>query len=131
MELFNFNILKIDLRLINTIENTKRILEDNGIESDMLDIQVLFSLKSNYDILYLDRRTFNIFAFSYKRDSKINLTSEFEKMLRDFESIKFVKREKTSGELEFRLDSILEKISLKGIDSLTKKEREFLDSQSE
>jgi hypothetical protein len=52
-------------------------------------------------------------------------------MLRDFESIKFVKRKKTSGELEFRLDSILEKISLKGIDSLTKKEREFLDSQSE
>jgi hypothetical protein len=131
MEKYSFDFIKIDLRLINNLSNAKRILEDNGIDTVRIDVKLVYDLKLNCDIIFLDVNTYNVFAYCYKKSSKIELAEDFESVLKKAEPIKYFKREKTSDELELKLDYILEKISLKGIKSLSPKEKEFLDSQSQ
>jgi hypothetical protein len=125
---FSFNFIKIDLRLINTVQNAKRILEENSI-SDCVSAEKIFEWKPTVDILFLDPIKFTIVAFIYKKEKQINFVSELYQELQAQEPIKFIKKEKVFS-TSLKIDSILEKISSRGINSLTKEEKDFLDNQS-
>jgi hypothetical protein len=125
--LFSFDFIKIDLRLINTEANAKRILEENSIPLDQVNHIKLFEQKETVDILFLDSKTYSIVAFTYKREPEINFVRELISAMRDIDPIKYVK--KVIDE-ELKMDIILEKISARGIESLSKRERDFLDEQS-
>lgn len=125
--LFSFNFIKIDLRLINTEANAKRILEENSIPLEQVDPQKLFSNKDNVDILFFDAVTFSIVAYIGKREKEIKFVVEFTRLLWSQEPIKYSKK---IADDELKMDHILEKISSKGIASLTKREKDFLDEQS-
>jgi hypothetical protein len=73
MEKYSFDFIKIDLRLINNLSNAKRILEDNGIDTVRIDVKLVYDLKLNCDIIFLDVNTYNVFAYCYKKSSKISI----------------------------------------------------------
>jgi hypothetical protein len=130
MKSFSFELFKIDLRIINTVDNCKRLLKDNDITEDKVSAEKLFALKTTVDIIFFDKVTFSIFAFIRKREKQIEFVKELNDELFEIESIKYVKIEPTIQSETLKLDNILEKISTKGMNSLTPREREFLDLQS-
>lgn len=130
MKSFSFNLHKIDLRIINTLDNCKRLLKDNEISGDLVNAEKLFALKPTVDFIFLDKETYSIVAFIRKREKQIEFVKELFDEMFETETLKYVKVEPTIQSETLRLDSILEKISTKGMNSLTPREREFLDLQS-
>jgi hypothetical protein len=130
MKSFSFNFYKIDLRIINTLENCQRLLKENGVSDENVSAQKLFELKSTVDVIFLDQETFSIVAFIRKRERQIEFVKELFDEMFDIESFKYVKKDPTPQAETLKLDFILEKISSKGLNSLTPREREFLDNQS-
>lgn len=130
MESYSFNFIKVDLRLINTTENCKRILKDNNIPEDRVCHKKLFELKPTLDIIFLDQKTYSIAAFIQKKEKQIEFVKDVLDEMHGLNPITYVKKEITVQAETLKLDSILEKISDKGMDSLTPREKEFLDNQS-
>jgi hypothetical protein len=124
---YSQKFIRIDLRIINTEANAKRLLEENDIPETAVCYKKLFEQKSNVDILYFDSTTYTIVAYQYKREKEIKFVTEFLSHLSNSHTLKYEKRIKDEN---LQMDFILEKISERGIDSLSKREKEFLDEQS-
>lgn len=87
-----------------------------------LNYEVL--LQNKYDgfaKLWIDKSTMCIIAFNQKKNDDIIISELFAEELLKISPIELPKK-------EMDLDSILEKISKYGIDSLNEKEKNFLDN---
>jgi hypothetical protein len=129
MKSFSFEFIKIDLRIINTLQNCKRLLGEHNIPAEKVNVEKLYELKNNFDIVFFDKETFFIAAFVRKKEKEIEFVREFLNEMHEEESIKYIKKEIFQNE-SLKLDLILEKISNQGMNSLTQREKEFLEVQS-
>jgi gamma-glutamyl phosphate reductase len=119
------NILSIHLTRFNTVEEIEKVLVDNNIKT--LCAEKLFEHKEKgYLKVFIDGQTQCVIAYTHKDDKKkIQFQEEFTNFLKNMKSINF------SREVEdLSIDIILDKISSKGIDSLTKREKLFLENNS-
>jgi len=79
-----------------------------------------------YTKIFIDKNTFKIVGYCHGLDKKlIQISEDFVLHLKNMNSISFKKSTQ-----HFTIDSILDKINEKGIDSLTKLEKEFLNNNS-
>jgi hypothetical protein len=119
------NVISIHLRRFKTLEDFEKVLEDN--ELDKIDPESLYKLLlEGYTKLFIDKETFKIIGYCHTVDRKlIQISEDFILHLRDMNSITF-----KSKKGNFTIDSILDKISQFGIESLTYQEKEFLKNNS-
>ena len=121
------NCIVIDLTLFN-YQNLGRVLEASGL----FDVNLEFlesSKKDGFAKLFFDIESSIVVAFTIKKNrEEIMLTSDFTDTLHTLMSVTVAK---VSEELTTdRFNKLLEKISDHGIDSLSTKERNYLDSYS-
>lgn len=122
------NVVKVDLRkgddYIRDISYKMGIIPDSLIND-----------KENFDVLFfmlVDGKFYN-FAYIRKGEKGINFMKSYYRELSKLEtsnSDDIVREPKEPEVIEYDIDSILEKISEKGIESLTKAEKDFLDNSS-
>lgn len=117
------NILSIHLTKFNSVSEIEKALSDNNITN--FCAKKLFEHKKNgYLKVFFDKTTQRIIAYTHKDDKKkIQLQTEFKDYLKNLKSISTKKK-------DLSLDNILDKISESGIDSLTKREKSFLETNS-
>ena len=113
------------MRRFKTLEDFEKVLEDN--ELDKIDPESLYKLLlEGYTKLFIDKETFKIIGYCHTVDRKlIQISEDFILHLRNMNSITF-----KSKKGNFTIDSILDKISQFGIESLTYQEKEFLKNNS-
>lgn len=116
---YSLNIVKLDLRVCKTLEDCKRLREDNDIDPDLISDEKLFEYKNIIDIFFYDKETYNIIAVIPSGQTNIQYTDDFITFLTNIEPISY---KKTS----LSLDQILDKISSSGLESLNRNERGFL-----
>lgn len=116
------NIICVDLRLFNHI-SMNEVSDKTGI-----DFQQLWNLKKEgiakiwIDLKGYDGEKNSLVAYNTKKSQDVIFTDDFKKHLN---AMDFLIPEKRSKILD--TDSILEKISKFGIQSLKPEEKEFLD----
>ncbi len=119
------NVISIHLRRFKTIQDYEKLLLDNGL--DKIDAEALYNLKMDgYTKIFIDQGTFKIIGYCHFLDKKlIQISEDFVLHLKNMDSISYNKTQKN-----LTIDSILDKISEKGIDSLTTQEVNFLNNNS-
>jgi hypothetical protein len=118
--MYSFNIIKIDLRLYKTSKQLQERFDALNFPSNM-SVKKTIEMKKTADILFFDSNTLNIFAYVPKFESNIVLLDEFSSFLMNSE-----KEIEVDAVLD--IDTILEKINLSGVSSLSKTEKEFLNT---
>ena len=125
------NIICIDLTQFNNdkLKEVAKSLKLSDIQINMLidnkkiDIAKLYLSK---DSLYLDNSSLPIIAYTSKGDNTVKYFNTFTEMISKIEPIKAKKKDK----LELTsVDSILDKISRFGVESITESEKNILDNQ--
>ena len=121
------NCIVIDLTLFN-YQNLGRVLE----ASNLSDVNLEFlesSKKDGFAKLFFDIESSIVVAFTIKKNrEEIILTSDFTDLLHTLKSVTITK---ASEELTTdKFNTLLEKISNHGINSLSTKERNYLDKYS-
>lgn len=119
-ERLNFEFSKVRINLTAKIGNfliSDRLPKGSIIDSVMKVVTELTKVKMTIES-----------EFTNNQDVK-NSIPEVDKSIVDFEIIKDVVK-KDYNEVDFNVDDILDKISNKGIDSLSEDEKNFLDSKS-
>lgn len=112
------NIICIDLKMFNHVK-LKELCDIHGFDYDTL-------LSNKYDgfaKLWIRKDDKMIVAFTTKKDSNVQFSEVFSAELLKITPTSLPKQPKN-----FDLDSILEKISAFGIDSLKQEEKDFLDN---
>jgi hypothetical protein len=112
------SIVKINLTKFNHVK-LKEISERYRVDYESL----VDNKKAGYATLWIDIGEQIIIAYTIKKDNTIHYTQSMDDYLDSMQELEIIKQPK-----ELSLDSILEKISKYGIDSLNKGEREFLDN---
>lgn len=121
----NFNnVFVIHLTRFNTLEDFEKVLKFNGIEN--VDANKLVDHKKNgYLKIFFDRKTSNPIAFTHNSDKKkIHFQENYLDFLKNMPSLSY----ESDYKKNLDVDTILEKISAQGINSLTKVEKEYLDN---
>lgn len=119
------------------------IVIDYAFTSDEKLRRICDELKINYDILLKDKKDFKMYRswiditsktmIAYtttKRPNTLIYTEGFESTFMSIPRYEPKPIELPSPEVKFDVDTILDKISKFGIDSLLKEERDFLDNSS-
>jgi hypothetical protein len=119
------NIICIHLRRFKSVEEFQTLLDDNNL--DQIDPESLFNLMlDGYTKLFLDVNTFKIVGLTHQENKRlIQISEDFILFMKNMNSITI----KSSKILT--IDAILDKITSKGIESLTKREKEFLNNNSQ
>jgi hypothetical protein len=113
------NIICIDLTKFNN-EKLKEVSNELNLSYDI----VLKNKKKGFAKIFLDGS--RVIAFTTKKDKgTINFMDSFANDLMKMDSF-----EVTDEPVNFELDSVLEKITKYGVDSLSKNEKKFLDNLS-
>lgn len=122
------NVICIDLTKYNN-EKLAEVCLELGKKYTNLKFNVdslISNKKEGFAKVYADSTTGEYIAFTTKKDkNKIVYTEKFSEMLKSIEPVVFVKEPKA-----MTVDSILEKISKYGIETLTVSEKNFLDSSN-
>jgi hypothetical protein len=118
------NVISIHLRRFKSVEDYQKLLDDN--EMDNIDAEACYNLMmEGYTKIFIDKNTYKIIGYCHGFDKKlIQISEDFIVHLKNMNSIGFKKNHNLT------IDSILDKINEKGIDSLTKTEKEFLNNNS-
>lgn len=126
----NQNIIVIDLKSTKSVNDILDLLKVNKLMS--LDAKKLFASKQNgYLKVFIDDKTFDTIAFVHKDDkSKIKPTKSYLANLAKLESISLDVINTNESIENLSIDDILDKISLSGLNSLTKSEKNFLSENS-
>ena len=149
--MFTEGVIKLDLRLSN--KELKSVYEKMGILEESINEN-----RKSFDVIFFmaidSLLKFEIFAFIRKGQRGIEFTKDYYRALAKMnnstpedvdsksdvygsddkweiveENGKFVEK-RIEPTFNYDVDSILEKISQKGIEYLTKAEKDFLDNQS-
>ncbi len=136
-----YSILKIDLRVLHSVKDVKRIILHYNLLKDFLDCDLIFAHKKNYSCLFLDAITNRVIASIEKGKTEIEFNPQFKAHLYLMPS--FSPSEAKADERKERrknppiktdckldIDSILDKISKYGVNSLTVNEKMFLERYS-
>ena len=123
---FNNRYIKIDLRMCNSVVDFERLRDDNGIPDSKLSGEKLMDLKETVDFIFCDFARFNIIAYVYKGETKVIYVDDLSEYLTSMKSITFTKLYDFS---DMDVDTVLEKITTSGMESLSKKEKAFLKNQ--
>jgi len=118
------NIIAIHLNKFKTVEDFQRLIDDNNL-NETVDAQKMIEHKEmGFTKMFFDATTKEGIAFVHKSDKKITFQPEFLDHLKNMKSIDF----KKVSSFDLSIDSILDKINERGIESLSKKEKEFLEN---
>ena len=137
------NLICIHLNIFSTYELIVRMCKDNNLE---VNPKYLWDFKmSGYHKVWLDKSSYELIFWTESSNKKlICLNQQYLQYLRDLKSLVHIKTEKPE-EHKFEakhpmksksevnqsiLDIILDKISSKGLDALSERERDFLDKYS-
>lgn len=124
-KLYKDNFLALHLGKFNTLEDFKRVLSDNGLHN--IDAQVVFHMKSHgYTKIFFDTETGRMVGFCHDTLKKqVKFTYNFVNHLRNQKSIDIIPEP-----TDLSIDTILDKISSKGLNSLNRYEKAFLENNS-
>ena len=115
------NIICMHLNRFKNIEDVKKTLIEHNLQ-DLEENDIMELKNEGYSKLFLDKTTHNIICTVHSSSKKkIEMTSDFFKYLNNMQSIDWTRPKK-----QLSIDMILDKISEKGMDSLTPLEKEFL-----
>ncbi len=132
------NLICIHLNIFSTFELIERMCNDNNLD---VDPKYLWEFKKQgYHKVWIDKQTYQLIMWTESRNKKIMCMNEqYLNFLRNMSSLLHIKRERTSTQVknpnsvqypkdinQSLLDIILDKISQRGVDSLTDKEKDFL-----
>lgn len=122
MDNLKFDIVVFDLRKYNTVEDIQNIIDLNDLN---IDAKKLSDLSVKWNKVFIDKLSNKVFAYVIKGSAEITLSKESDDSLLKVKSLSpVVVKENLS------LDGILDKITEKGIDSLTAYEKFFLKKNS-
>lgn len=124
--MFSFNFIKINLNKLNSIDDTKALLESNGIPIQEINPEKVFQSKKLHKSLFFDPTTHYLVAYFKKGDNTITFVPEFIKMMTESKPLS----KKDCFNPILNLDLILDKINEKGFKSLDKNEINFLNKNS-
>jgi len=141
MQQFNQdNLICIHLNIFSTFELIVRMCKDNNID---VNPRYLWDFKMHgYHKIWIDKVTYELIFWTESSNKKlICLNPQYIQYLRDLKSLVHIKVDKTDeNKIETKqpmkskvevnqsiLDIILDKISSKGLDALSERERDFLD----
>jgi hypothetical protein len=118
-------IISIHFNKFETVDHLKRALDDNNI--DFCDAHILMDAKKDgYTKVFLDVFDKKVIGFVHKSNKKdIIFCSAFTEILKNMKSIDINREPKVLS-----IDSILDKINERGINSLTNNEKIFLAENS-
>lgn len=122
MDNLKFDIVVFDLRKYNAVEDIQNIIDLNDLN---IDAKKLSDLSVKWNKVFIDKLSNKVFAYVIKGSAEITLSKESDDSLLKVKSLSpVVVKENLS------LDGILDKITEKGIDSLTAYEKFFLKKNS-
>jgi len=113
--------------MCNSVADFERLRDDNGIPATKFDGGKLMEMKKTADFLFCDSTRFNIIAYINKGTTEVIYVDELAEYFASMKPITFTKFYDFS---DMDVDTVLEKISTSGMESLTRKEKAFLKSQS-
>lgn len=118
------NIISIHLRRFKSIEDFQNLCDENNL--DNIDAESLYNLMTNgYIKVFLDANSHEVIGLTHTENKRLlQISEEFIVHMKNMPSISL--KPKTV----LTIDSILDKINSKGLDSLTKREKEFLNNNS-
>ncbi len=116
------NLILIDLKQYNHPK-----LREIALQFDWNQEVLVMFKDNNIAKIWVDVDTKDVVAYTTKKDNNIKLGDDFMEKLSSMDSYQLPKKAKVTN-LTLDLDSILEKISRTGLDSLTNDERSFLDN---
>lgn len=133
------NIVQVNINNLNVNQITNICVENNfpdNIKNDLISAK-----NAKYKIIYFDKNNFDVVGYVDKDSDNIIISKAFLEMLKDSKDLKPVKKSKkvdsidTTNSKEFKpdqrkLDTILDKISEKGMESLTENEKNYLHLSS-
>jgi hypothetical protein len=140
------NLICIHLNIFSTFELIERMCDDNNLD---VDPKYLWEFKKqDYHKVWLDKDTYQLIVWTESRNKKIMcLNEQYLNYLRNMKSLVHIRKERTNTQVvtpsnnnnnndqrDFNqsiLDIILDKISSKGIGSLSDKEKDFLSKYSD
>jgi hypothetical protein len=121
----------------------KVIVIDYAFTSDEKLERISDELKLNYELLKKDKKDFSLYRIWVDIDTKtmiaysttyspdkVVFTNGFDELFIGMERYDAKPRELPAPKVDLNIDSILDKISKFGIESLLKEERDFLDKSS-
>ena len=124
-KLYKDNFLALHLNKFNSVEEFDRVLTDNGLTN--IDPKAMFEMKNEgYTKVFFYTETGRMVGFCHNTLKKqVKFTDNFISQLRNQKSIDFI-----AEPTDLSIDTILDKISSKGIDSLNRYEKAFLENNS-
>jgi len=115
----------MNIILIDLTEHNHKKLRDMA-ESFEWNVAALLLFKDNDIVkIWVELDTKDVIAYQIKKDPNLYLGDDFSEQLSSMKSFQFQKK---PTNLVFNLDTILEKISSDGINSLTVEEKNYLYS---
>jgi hypothetical protein len=124
MDNMKFEVVVFDLRKYSTPEEIENIAVTNDIS---IDSKKVSSLATKYSKVFVDKLTGELFAVMKKGSTEVEMSKFCEDKLL---SIKPSAPINDKIEDNFTIDSILDKITEKGIESLSVREKFFLKKNS-
>ena len=124
MDNMKFEVVVFDLRKYSTPEEIENIAVTNDIS---IDSKKVSSLATKYSKVFVDKLTGELFAVMKKGSTEVEMSKFCEDKLL---SIKSSAPINDKIEDNFTIDSILDKITEKGLESLSIREKFFLKKNS-
>ncbi len=122
MEKLKFEVIVFDLRKYNTVEDIENIAVNNGLT---IDCKKLSDLSVKYSKVFVDKLENEIFAVIHKGSTEVTMSKDCEERLLKIKSMSPVAETQ-----ELNIDTILDKINEKGVNSLSAREKYFLKKNS-
>ena len=125
------NIVKVDFRSYNSIDDFQRLIDDHNLSSLPYSASELLSMRSQVDFMYFDAdNDLILMAFQEKKKNVVLVSADYANYLNEIKPIKFKKKSKRVDLKSYDLDFILDKINISGISSLSDSEKKFLEKMS-
>ena len=125
MNFNNFNVISVSLNKYSTIEEYKKLAEDNNIP---LSPEAMIEMRAKFSKAYVDIKN-GIVVAVVRKDGSFALTEDMEKSLSNIQPLT-MKESSSAMKLDYEIDDLLDKINEKGINSLTTREKLFLKRNS-
>ena len=125
MNFNNFKVISISLNKYSTIEEYKKLAEDNNVP---LIPEAMIEMRAKFSKAYVDIKN-GIVVAVVRKDGSFALTEDMEKSLSNIQPLT-MKESRSAMKLDYEIDDLLDKINEKGINSLTTREKLFLKRNS-
>jgi hypothetical protein len=125
MNFNNLKVISISLNKYSTIEEYKKLGEDNNVP---LIPEAMLEMRARFSKAFVDINN-GIVVAVVRKDGSFALTEDMEKTLSNIKPLT-MKETNSALKLDYEVDDLLDKINEKGIESLTTREKLFLKRNS-